>query len=459
MPTISEIEAERARILQEIEQRAQQKTGEQTPASLKDWLNAAQEVMPQNAQIAQKMASYEQPTSAKIDFDEFDDGVQTSFSKAMQELQLDSEPPTVDTTASNRPTPPQSGQNSVKNPTNNSQGFSIAGFLLQISILAIFSIILYFGYRDLTLELKDIRETSNQEIAKLTEVMTNNTLNEETLKQIQESQERVTLLESKLEQLQSQLEELYSRPQQQIDFSNFDDLSTEQKDSIQKTFALNSGITEEMLDEKLRLYNDKLANQFEARLDRKLQPILNKLNLAAQKTPVTVAQPEEEIATIAEPQTPDTPELTQPLSEKPLLKMVEPVKEAKDALQLEKPVEVSQIKPIEIPEVKSQPKIAEIKGIHQEDVQWIQSQPKEFFTLQLASMKSVSDLERLVKSKGLENTKILPQVRNGKVNYILIVEALENRTQAVKLSEQLKKTTGISPWIRKLTDIQQKLNN
>lgn len=455
MPTISEIEAERAKILEQIENKAKQNAGDPQPASLKDWLNAAQEVVPEEA-IDTVNARAQSPkldtnNAANVDINP------SSFAQAMQA--------SVSPQANTPNNPPSNGNvNTMNNVPKNSNGFSIAALLLQISIFMIFALILYFGYRDLSLQMQNQQAESMEQINALKETLAQGGLNEESLAQMTQLDERITFLESQLTQIQEQISELYQRPDKGILLQQLENMSTDEQVALNKTLNLSPGLTEEMLDKKLKEYNQQLANQFDQRLDEKLRPILKKLNLKSQQTAVTVSQPDssESIPEIAEPEAPKIPRM-----EQPLLSLVQPKPATSSDLKskLSKPVEMptiespkskvatAAIKPIEKPKT-----VKTYKGIAAQDIKWIKQQSPENYTLQLASMKSAADLKRLIENKNLKNTKILPQIRNGKTNYILLLDSLENRSLAKKIAGQIKKETGISPWVRKLRDVQNKVN-
>jgi septal ring-binding cell division protein DamX len=59
--------------------------------------------------------------------------------------------------------------------------------------------------------------------------------------------------------------------------------------------------------------------------------------------------------------------------------------------------------------------------------------------------------------KKLENTKILPQVRGDSTNYILVTGSFKNREGAEVLAKTIKAESGITPWIRKISDLTNKL--
>lgn len=469
MPTISEIEAERAKILEEIENRAKQNAGNPN-ATLKDWLNAAKEVMPNNNQIP--ATPYENSEinnnlySADTAFTEndFDEDVRTSFSQAMHQETLGNTPPPNNT---NNALNASSGATSMKNLQATNGGFSIAALLLQISIFSIFAIILYFGYQNVTQQLVNIQTQTAEQIAALQESVNNTGGTDQIQTTFDQMDSRIAFLESQLTQIQEQLTEIQKQPQQQLDLSQLETLSTEDKTELQQTLAVKMGISEELLDTKLREYNEQLANQLEAKLDKKLQPILRKLNLNPQKTAVTVStEPEAEL--ISQPLAPQMPDV-KPISEQPLLQMVAPKSTKLETTRSENESGVKTIKEIapvaeiqkptvETTKTSMEKTISPIKGVSDEDFAWLQNQPKGHYTLQLASMKTAEDLQRLIKSKNLPAAKILPQVRNGQVNYILLMESVLNRAQATNLANSIKKETGISPWIRKFQDIQAKSN-
>lgn len=92
-----------------------------------------------------------------------------------------------------------------------------------------------------------------------------------------------------------------------------------------------------------------------------------------------------------------------------------------------------------------------------EDVKWLISQPKPYYILQLASMPDTASLTKLIDSKKLKGTKIIPQTRNDLTNYVLVTDALANKAEAYKLAKKIKSESGISPWVRKVQDLTKRI--
>lgn len=498
MPTISEIEAERAKILEEIENRAKQKAQSGAPEgeaghSLKDWLKAAQEIMPQvddktlitpaNSPQFENSAYNANAGLTDRDNDSMDSSLDenppTSFSAAMRANMNGSRVMPEQPSPSNlsNATKDHSETMNHSNPTSNisvnSKGFSLSALLLQVSLFFIFAIVLYFGYRTMTQEMALIREENRQQIQALREDLSKGELGAESEKTIAEMDKRIQFLESQLSLIQQQLADISQRPQQQIDFSKFNQLSENDQDRIRQGLSINTGISEEVLDEKLRTHNEQLANRLEKRIDHKLQPILQKLSMTAKKTPVTIAAPEED-ELIAQPKAPEAPNMKTPKMQQPLLQMVSPKEQEKTASTMDKAEKLFNQTKQQLQTAKEQPKTSqeissvqtvtepeitrpEIQGIAQADLDWVSQQTASHYTLQLASMKKAEDLQRIIKKHQLTNTHVLPQIRNNNVNYILIYQSVMNRSEAEKLSADIKKQTGISPWIRKIQDVQKKV--
>jgi septal ring-binding cell division protein DamX len=104
------------------------------------------------------------------------------------------------------------------------------------------------------------------------------------------------------------------------------------------------------------------------------------------------------------------------------------------------------------------PQVHEIKDSNDTpDVVWLKKQPQSNYTLLLASMPVEHSLNTIKSLKKLENTKILPQVRGDSTNYILVTGSFKNREGAEVLAKTIKAESGITPWIRKISDLTNKL--
>ncbi len=384
--TISELEAQRAKILQEIESKAgnlSSGSGDKKP-SLNDWLNAAEEVMPETDQgSTAENANY----STKL--------LKTSHSNT-----------------------------------------SSTPFFTVIIILTLFLTLvglMYIGYMTLNNELKSAvsyKEQSTQQINELQEGMTS----------LQQSlatggkSELFVQMESEVATLKAKITELEAKLAEQTAKGSSDSLPTAKAgaDSNKDSAQL---ITESVLEGKLKLYNDQL----EKNLDDKIQKVIQELNGSEKKT----ASLTSELAAIKESAS----------AEKVDSVDVPTVKTA-----VSPRVEEPKIATVDKVDQPAQPKIPEApKAMMTADVKWLIEQPKKNYILQLASMPTEESVKQVMQKKGIDDGKIIPQVRNAVVSYILVVGSLKEKTQAQKLAKEIKNKTGISPWIRQIEDISRRV--
>jgi septal ring-binding cell division protein DamX len=54
-----------------------------------------------------------------------------------------------------------------------------------------------------------------------------------------------------------------------------------------------------------------------------------------------------------------------------------------------------------------------------------------------------------------ELARVLPVTANGSTRYVLTYGGFTSRDEARKASDRLKLELGVSPWIRKASDVQQ----
>ncbi|BBP45290.1 hypothetical protein THMIRHAS_06630 [Thiosulfatimonas sediminis] len=93
-----------------------------------------------------------------------------------------------------------------------------------------------------------------------------------------------------------------------------------------------------------------------------------------------------------------------------------------------------------------------------QDIAWFEQQPKQNFTLQLASAKSVTGLHKMLQQKNIENAKVFKQRRNQKINYIALLESKESRKDINELAQRITIDHGITPWIRTFANVNQYLD-
>jgi len=397
--TISELESERAKILDEIESKASN-ISKKSPSnssegsmSLNDWLTAAEEVMPEKPKSKQK----------------------PNYS------------------------------NKMLNTTKGSNRSSFFGVVIMLSLLLTILGVVYMAYTSIHKELQSVMSVKEDSVTQMKAL-------QDEMKSLQEAvatggkpeafihlEDKVLLLESELNNLKSQMAELASKPQT-VDSNNAETseqatavkLSSQSSDSQ----ANNNGIvTEEILDKKLKTY----TQQLEQKIDRKLEIILNHLkqgravNAAelssldnSESSQVTNKASEEELNI----ETPTVATVSTPVVEAPLLKLVKKV---------EKP---------EAPKAPDAPIISASA-----DVKWLISQPNQHYILQLASMPEEASLKKIANAKQLKDVRIVPQTRKGVTNYVLLTGSFVEKSKANELAKKIKSETGISPWIRKVKDL------
>lgn len=163
--------------------------------------------------------------------------------------------------------------------------------------------------------------------------------------------------------------------------------------------------------------------------------------------------------------------IMQRLSIKPIeSKKVPSVKQKPAELSINMPKEPQivepKVKPLNTPVVSlvkklpepTAPKISNHPIKHDSaEVKWLMSQPSNHYTMQLASMPERFLLKKIQNSKRYPDAKILPQIRDGKTQYILVTGSYANRKAADADARHYQATYKISPWVRKIKDLKAKI--
>ncbi len=417
--TISELEAERAKILEEIENKAQTISGDATPSSkspsLKSWLNAAEEVMPaskapHNANSKRADKQMRTPQNAKSNY----------------QSQV------------------------LKTPKNKANKASFFGVLIMLTLLLTLLGVIYIAYSSIHKELQNVLLAHEQSIEKIQSIQTDM----DALQKAIATGGKVELfvaLEDKIFALESQVVALKN----QVDLLATPDSSTSLKKenaladpllvttadkATQKAAQVADSplVTQAALEQSLQRYTEKL----EAQIDQKFEKILNYIsqnNRGGEK--------KEENRNLSLTSDSDR----KPNTETNVSDVKKPV--------IEQPL-VQLIKPVEAPKEPKQPDLQATKppvAHYSADVKWLMSEPPMHYTLQLASMPDQNSLQDMVIKKQLKQTRILPQTRNGVTNYVLIMGSFSDRKLATALAKQLKSESGISPWIRKIKDLSARI--
>ena len=275
--TISELEAERAKILEEIENKAQKFSGDsQKPeqASLKSWLNAAEEVMP--ATKSEKTMK----TKAKSNY-----------------------------------------QSQVFKPPRNKVPFF--GVLIILTLLLTLLGVLYIAYSSLHKELQNVlqaHEKSTVQMKALQEEMT-------VLQKSIATGGKVELfiaLEDKIFSLEAQILALKKQVETPV-IASVNNIETPSSSNIAVAPITNSAkpgdklVTESVLDKSLKRYTESL----EKRIDQKLEVILSYLteNQLVEGRNIFSADQEE----VNTPGIPKEPTVKVPVIQQPLVQLVKPI--------------------------------------------------------------------------------------------------------------------------------------
>lgn len=393
--TISELESERAKILDEIESKA--KTISQTnssipsssngPHTLNDWLNAAEEIMPETNRPKSNYSN-----------------------KASKSLH------------SNR--------------ANNKASFF--GVVIMLSLFLTILGVLYIAYTSIHKELQTVMAVKDENIEQMKQLQVD-------MQSLQQAfaaggkSELFSQLEMKVTDLETQVTALKAQIASSVKPAENNANSVQ---SIPQP-AIGSGkvVTEAMLDQKLQ--------QIESKIDLKLEAILQHLTQSSElpikpdSLPIQDKTNEKEVVgkNISNDatselaiETPVVADIQPPVIEAPLLKLVSEVKQPLAPKAPDAPITNATA-----------------------DVKWILEQPKQHYILQLASMPEVSSLNKIVDSKDLKETKILPQTRGDITNYVLVTGSFMSRDEANKLAKKIKTQTGVSPWVRKVKDLTERL--
>ena len=396
--TISELESERSKILDEIENKAQafSTDSNSTPdnTSLKDWLNAAEEVMPaQNTgNTMRKQANKKSNYASQI----------------------------------------------MKKPNNSKASFF--GVIIMLSLLLTLIGVLYITYTSIHKELQSVLETNQQTVEKMASIQTDMESLQKAI--VSGGQIQVfTTLEDKVFALEAQVEALKKQVSNQSESVTAVTAAVKTETpataapsaTVAKQSSLQNVVTESVLDEKLKSY----TAQLEAKIDAKLEAILEAVSQNTKKFDVVESlakvmpdlkrsMPSIPAPTISEPV---MSEVQVPVITQPLVRMVDTVKAPRSPV-VQAPIEN-----------------------YTADTKWLMSEPGFNFTLQLASMPDQDSLQAIVEKNQLQDVHIVSQTRKDVTNYVLVSGSFQTRSAADKFARQIKAETNISAWVRKIKDI------
>ncbi|MDA3807760.1 MAG: SPOR domain-containing protein [Thiomicrorhabdus sp.] len=388
--TISELESERAKILEEIESKAQSISSGKSSAgenhSLKDWLKAAEEVMPASEPVKEEQNMNNSETRSNY-------------------------------TAQ------------VMKPSKNKASFF--GVIIMLSLLLTLLGVLYIAYTSVHKELQNVLESNQLNTDNMNQLQ----IDMEALQKSISSGGKAELfisLEDKVFALEAQVIVLQAALKNPLATSNTIDSATAVNSlsavATQKNLSMDSNkiVTEAVLDNKL--------HQLEQKIDQKLQTILD--YLSSGKRPLIDVSSVDNVEDTSAEMTVSEPSITEtksPVMTQPLVQLVQAIKR---------------------PEAPKSPEKASAPiENYTADVKWLMSEPALHYTLQLASMPEQQSVEAIVRKKSLTDVRIIPQTRNETTNYILLTGSFASRKAADEFAQQYKTEFGISPWVRKVKDI------
>jgi septal ring-binding cell division protein DamX len=400
--TIADLEKERAELLKAIESQAQQisstRADDAQGHSLSDWLNAAEEIMPNTTRTASKTA-------------------QTNTAQTSTDM--------------------------PRKPTSNKTSFF--GVIILLTLLLTILGVLYIAYTTINKELQEVKVVKEQTQAEMQRL-------QQSMDELQKNlasggqpemfsalEERVGSLENVLADMQSQQQAVLKRLEAGVVATAEKPVTVTAEAPISE-MGSDKVVTEAILDEKLKAY----TTQLEKRIDQKLETILQHLmqgGSAAKVLPKAEEKPADAAEAIIPPTEPSEPKM--PVMAQPILKLVQPVAKTAE------------------PEKAIAAPVVDTSGVSapalSADENWLQQQPAQHYTLQLASMADKQALEKMIAQKGISDSRIVMQKRLDDERYVLLTGSYANKADAAERAKQVKETYGISPWVRKVKDLTVKL--
>lgn len=328
------------------------------------------------------------------------------------------------TRSSRNTSSPQTASSPARSKPNKASFF---GVIIMLSLFLTILGVVFIAYTNISSELQNALALNEETRKELAEV-------KQSLADIQaasaasgqgdlfvELQQKVVSLEAQLLALKSQ------QVQSSTNTNSPSENSMTQPVAIEQLPA--NVVTTEVLEQKLQEYTKGI--------DQKLETILSYLNnekqspvkLKSQSEPVKQAAVKVAEPTVTEPEAPKVKPMDQPVVR--LVKKVTPPKVAEPTQPLEN---------------------------YTADVKWLVEEPAFNYTLQLASMSERNSVEKMIEQKNLQGARIIPLKRNGEPYYVLLTGSYESRSEADKAAQSYKANFGISPWVRKIKDLSNKLN-
>ncbi|WP_044406207.1 SPOR domain-containing protein [Thiomicrospira microaerophila] len=372
--TISELEKERAKLLEAIEAQANQlskqrggATNEARPHTLNDWLNAAEQVVP--AKKEPKM-SYDDDYSSLAKPRQHNPRIREPMFNPQDFAEPDV---TLSQTAQSEAAPKMKKKSTAlgAHKAKQAQKASFFGVIIMLSLLMTVLGVIYVAYNAVQRDMQQLAAIHSETLDTLGNVQ----LEVMALKDQIEKGGDADMFDQLIERIEIQQRQLSELRQAQA--------------------------SQQISPHALREATQQLERQMEARLQGFLT------QMAFSDAPI----PPNDI------QTPATPSVPTARSEQKVVRLVE------------------QKAPVD------------------PDVTWLKQQAADNFVLQLASMADRNGIEQVINDKRIQGGRIIPQIRDGRQSFVLVVGSHAQRTQANQMAVDIKEQTGISPWVRRVRDL------
>ncbi len=399
-------EQERQRILAEIEARAKERGGELT---LQDWLKAAEEVMPDSA------------TAANLQGNVGNERILGTADVGEERVSLSaSARPKRRNRTRTRPTRKQADRPDSEsvppvaaNERHDEEGGEGMGARNAIWVGVIGTIVLAavlgaggLAFYKLHNEIKTLSTRLDQMEARLSK-----------LERAKAPVEKATLdaITARLDALEKKA--LPVDAQQQV------------SDQVHSELTDANVVTEAVLDAKLEQFSQRI----EQVIDKRFATLLVQLKSLRATASTPASQPTQ----------------SEPVSDAPK-------KDADQTLSVTPPAQPAEPRAPEVKPPLSEKKEAGGSALS-ENEQWLAQQPANNWTLQLASVLDKASLDHMIRTKKLNEAKIVRQIRDGQTRYVLIQGSFSDRASAREAATAVRTRTGISPWVRHFRPLQANL--
>ena len=421
-------EQERAKLLEAIEAQANRISTKRDPrqaeVSLSDWLNAAEKIIPTNKEPMNSAAKAYQTN--QLDDTLLDNKVEPSWDELFASEPRATMPSDIKPNrAAIKPTSTQIATNKVgrSRKTNPAKTGPYFGVVVMLSLLLAMTGILYLAYMLVTEEFERLETRVIDQEAQISQL---ETLVIDT-QMLLEQHEDAPIIVSLMQRL-TELEAAQSDAQRTISSSNerSEPVSQAQIDAL----AAAQQTLQQQVERAIALQNQPPNPEFIAQLEQqivqRLQQSTHLLDRQAVQAGLNGQDLELTSSAVIAPVAPTPP--------------VEPTIAALAEIA-------------EIAVVEEAPSTPIYSSRVMNDIKWLEQQADQHFIIQLAAMAQVERLEQIVRQHNLTDARILPQVRNGQTRFILVMGAHSQRPQAVEQANRIKDQTGITPWVRRVNDI------